>query len=173
MEREQAIRFMHDLLRLMVARAGSDLFITAESPPAMKIDGRLARALMNERQADEFARTRECNFAIAPAGIGRFRVNAFVQQRVGMVLRVIPQALPTLAALIDWRNEHSFGHIVTIEDPVEFIHPHKNCVVTQREVGEVTAFKEAMRKGRHEGMQTFDQALFDLYEAGAISLAIV
>ncbi len=207
MEREQAIRFMHDLLRLMVARAGSDLFITAESPPAMKIDGRLARALMNERQADEFARTRECNFAIAPAGIGRFRVNAFVQQRVGMVLRVIPQALPTLdglglppvlkevalarrglcllvggtgsgksttlAALVDWRNEHSFGHIVTIEDPVEFIHPHKNCVVTQREVGEVTAFKEAMRKGRHEGMQTFDQALFDLYEAGAISLAIV
>ena len=197
MEREQATRFIHDLLRLMVARAGSDLFITAESPPAMKIDGQLARvtgqslgpahtaalarALMNERQAEEFARTRECNFAIAPAGIGRFRVNAFVQQqRVGMVLRVIPQALPTLdglglppvlkevalarrglcllvggtgsgksttlAALVDWRNEHSFGHIITIEDPVEFVHPHKNCVVTQREVGVDTDSWEAALK---------------------------
>ncbi len=88
-----------------------------------------------------------------------------------MVLRVIPQALPTLAALIDWCNEHSFGHIVTIEDPVEFIHPHKNCVVTQREVGEVTAFKEAMRKGRHEGMQTLDQCLADLVRRGLVAPA--
>ena len=127
MEREPALRFMHDLLRLMVARAGSDLFITAESPPAMKIDGRLARvagqtlgpahtaalarALMNERQADEFARTRECNFAIAPAGIGRFRVNAFVQQgKVGMVMRVIPNNLPTIDGLGVPQVLNNLGH---------------------------------------------------------------
>ena len=125
---------------------------------------------MNDKQAAEFERTKECNFAISPPGIGRFRVNAFVQQgKVGMVLRVIPMVLPTidglgvpqvlkevvmakrgltilvgatgsgksttLAAMVDWRNENSYGHIITIEDPVEFVHPHKNCVVTQREVG--------------------------------------
>lgn len=125
---------------------------------------------MNDKQAAEFERTKECNFAVAPQGIGRFRVNAFVQQgQVGMVLRVIPQTLPTidslglpyilkevamtkrglvimvgatgsgksttLAAMVDHRNENSYGHIITIEDPVEFVHPHKNCIVTQREVG--------------------------------------
>jgi len=125
---------------------------------------------MNERQAAEFERTKECNFAISPQGVGRFRVNAFMQQGcVGMVMRTIPQVLPTidgfglpqvmkeiamtkrglvimvgatgsgkstsLAAMIDWRNENSQGHIITIEDPVEFVHAHKNCIVTQREVG--------------------------------------
>ena len=125
---------------------------------------------MNDKQAGEFERTKECNFAISPQGIGRFRVNAFVQQgHVGMVMRTIPQTLPTidslnlpkvlkdvsmtkrglvifvgatgsgkstsLAAMVDFRNENSFGHIITIEDPVEFVHPHKNCIVTQREVG--------------------------------------
>jgi twitching motility protein PilU len=186
MERDQAGKFINDLLRLMVSRGGSDLFITAEFPPAIKVDGQvtklsaqpltplhtqaLARAIMSDKQAAEFERTKECNFAIAPAGIGRFRVNAFVQQgKIGMVLRVIPQTLPTidglgmpqvlkdvamakrglvilvgatgsgksttLAAMIDWRNENSYGHIVTVEDPVEFVHAHKNCVVTQREVG--------------------------------------
>jgi twitching motility protein PilU len=186
MERDQASKFITDLLRLMISRNGSDLFITAEFPPAIKVDGKvtkvspqaltpahtlsLARSIMNDKQASEFERTKECNFAIAPPGVGRFRVNAFVQQgRVGMVLRVIPQTLPTidglgvpqvlkevtmskrglcilvgatgsgksttLAAMIDWRNEQSYGHIITIEDPVEFVHPHKNCVVTQREVG--------------------------------------
>jgi twitching motility protein PilU len=125
---------------------------------------------MNDKQAAEFERTKECNFAISPQGIGRFRVNAFVQQgNVGLVLRTIPQTLPTidtlnlpkvlkdiamtkrglvifvgatgsgkstsLAAMVDYRNENSFGHIITIEDPVEFVHPHKNCIVTQREVG--------------------------------------
>ena len=202
MERDQASKFIIDLLRLMVSRGGSDLFITAEFPPAIKVDGKLtkvssqqlsgshtltlARAVMNDKQAAEFERTKECNFAISPPGVGRFRVNAFLQQgKVGMVMRVIPAVLPTLdgmalppilkdvvmakrglailvgatgsgksttiAAMLDWRNEQSFGHILTIEDPVEFVHPHKNCVVTQREVGLDTdswgaALKNSMRQ---------------------------
>ena len=186
MERDQASKFINDLLKLMVTRGGSDLFLTAEFPPAIKVDGKvtkvspqpltshhtmsLARSIMNDKQAAEFERTKECNFAISPGGIGRFRVNAFVQQgQIGMVLRVIPQRLPTidamglpqilketvmtkrglvilvgatgsgksttLAAMVDHRNENSFGHIITLEDPVEFVHPHKNCIVTQREIG--------------------------------------
>ena len=186
MERDQASKFVNDLLRLMVSRNGSDLFLTADFPPAIKVDGKvtkvspqpltgqhtlaLTRAVMNDKQAAEFERTKECNFAISPQGIGRFRVNAFVQQgQVGLVLRTIPQTLPTidtlnlpqvlkdvamtkrglvifvgatgsgkstsLAAMVDFRNENSFGHIITIEDPVEFVHPHKNCMITQREVG--------------------------------------
>jgi len=186
MERDQATKFINDLLKLMVSRNGSDLFSTADFPPAVKVDGKvtkvspqpltashtmsLARSIMNDRQVAEFERTKECNFAIAPPGVGRFRVSAFIQQgRVGMVLRVIPMSVPTidglgvptvlkdvasskrglcilvgatgsgksttLAAMVDWRNENSFGHIITIEDPIEFVHPHKNCVVTQREVG--------------------------------------
>lgn len=186
MERDQASKFINDLLKLMLARKGSDLFITAEFPPAIKVDGKitkvspqnlsgshtmaLVRSIMNDRQAAEFERTKECNFAVAPVGIGRFRVNAFMQQgQIGMVLRVIPQQLPTidglgmpqilkevamskrglailvggtgsgksttLAAMVDWRNINSQGHIVTVEDPIEFVHPHKNCIVTQREIG--------------------------------------
>ncbi len=186
MEHDQASQFITDLLQLLLARQGSDLFITADFPPAIKVDGlihkvsaqnlsaahtlTLVRAVMNDRQAAEFERSKECNFAIAPAGIGRFRCNAFVQQgKIGMVLRVIPQRLPSidalrlpqimkdvamtkrglailvgatgcgkstsLAAMIDWRNQHSQGHIVTVEDPIEFVHPHKNCIVTQREIG--------------------------------------
>ena len=186
MERDQASKFITDLLKLMLSRNGSDLFITAEFPPAMKVDGKvtkvspqpltgqhtlaLARSIMNDKQSSEFERTKECNFAISPPSVGRFRVNAFVQQgKVGMVLRTIPTILPTidglgvpqvlkevvmskrglcilvgatgsgksttLAAMVDWRNEQSYGHIITIEDPVEFVHAHKNCVVTQREVG--------------------------------------
>jgi len=186
LERDQATKFINDLLKLMVSRNGSDLFITAEFPPAVKVDGKitklspqplnaahtmsLARSVMNDKQVAEFERSKECNFAIAPPGIGRFRVSAFIQQgRVGMVLRVIPMTLPTidglgvpqvlkevvmskrglcimvgatgsgksttLASMVDWRNENSYGHIITIEDPIEFVHPHKNCVVTQREVG--------------------------------------
>ncbi|RZI64375.1 PilT/PilU family type 4a pilus ATPase [Variovorax guangxiensis] len=197
MERDQASQFINDLLKLMVSRKGSDLFITADFPPAIKVDGKitkvsgqslgmqhtvaLTRSIMNDRQVAEFERTKECNFAISPTGIGRFRVNAFVQQgKVGMVLRTIPSTLPTidglgmpqvlkdvamtkrgltilvgatgsgksttLAALVDWRNENSFGHIVTVEDPIEFVHPHKNCVVTQREVGIDTDSWEAALK---------------------------
>ena len=186
MEREQASKFINDLLRLMASRGGSDLFLTADFPPAIKVDGKvtrvspqpltglhtlaLARSVMNERQASEFERTKECNFAIAPQGVGRFRVNAFMQQgHVGLVMRTIPQTLPnidelglpqilkeismtkrglvimvgatgsgkstSLAAMVDHRNQNSFGHIITIEDPVEFVHSHKNCIFTQREVG--------------------------------------
>jgi len=202
MEREQASKFVNDLLRLMVTRNGSDLFLTADFPPAIKVDGKvtkvspqpltgahtmaLARAIMNDKQASDFERTKECNFAISPAGIGRFRVSAFLQQsHVGLVLRTIPQDIPTIdslglprvlkdvaltkrgliimvgatgsgkttsqAAMLDWRNENTFGHIITVEDPVEFVHPHKNCIVTQREIGIDTdswemALKNALRQ---------------------------
>jgi twitching motility protein PilU len=186
MEREQASKFLHDLLRLMLSKNGSDLFLTAEFPPAFKVDGRmvpvsnvpltgqhtieLARALMNDRQAAEFEEKLECNFAISPSGIGRFRVNAFMQQgRAGIVCRTIKVEIPTfealgipeilkevvltkrglvivvgatgsgksntLAAMLGHRNQATHGHIITIEDPVEFVHPHKNCIVTHREVG--------------------------------------
>ena len=186
MERDQASKFVNDLLRLMVSRNGSDLFLTADFPPAIKVDGKitkvspqpltgqhtmaLVRAVMNDKQAAEFEKTKECNFAISPTGIGRFRCNAFVQQgNVGLVMRTIPQTIPTidslglpqvlkdvamtkrglvifvgatgsgkstsLAGMVDYRNENSFGHIITVEDPVEFVHPHKNCIVTQREIG--------------------------------------
>ncbi|MBI4694245.1 MAG: PilT/PilU family type 4a pilus ATPase [Gammaproteobacteria bacterium] len=186
MEREQAIKYMRDLLKLMVEKKGSDLFITVDFPPAIKIDGKitpvsktkltsentkaLTYAIMNDRQLKEYEATKECNFAIAPAGIGRFRVNSYIQQGyTGMVLRTIETKVPTLdglglppvmkeismtkrglvimvggtgsgkstslAAMINHRNENSYGHIITIEDPIEYVHPHKNCILTQREVG--------------------------------------
>ena len=111
MEREQAVKFMHDLLRAMVAKKASDLFITVGFPPAIKLDGKmtpvaqqsltaqhtseLARGIMNDKQAGEFEATKECNFAVSPGDIGRFRVNAFMQQgRVGMVLRTINTTIP-------------------------------------------------------------------------------
>ena len=197
MEREQASKFINDLLRLMISRNSSDLFITADFPPAIKVDGMvtkisthvltgkhtlaLTRAIMNDKQIAEFERTKECNFAISPTGVGRFRVSAFVQQgHVGMVLRTIPATIPTIdglgvpqvlkevamakrglcilvgatgsgksttmAAMIDWRNDNSFGHIISIEDPIEFVHPHKNCVITQREIGIDTESWEAALK---------------------------
>jgi twitching motility protein PilU len=186
MERDQATKLMQDLLRRMVERRGSDLFITAGFPPAIKIDGEvrpvaerplsseqsnlLTRAIMNDRQSREFDATKECQFAISPQGIGRFRVSAFVQQGShGCVIRTIASKIPTidqlrlptilkdvsllkrglvivvggtgsgksttLAAMLDHRNAETRGHIVTIEDPIEYVHPHRNCVVTQREVG--------------------------------------
>jgi len=186
MERDQATKFMYDLLRLMLSKNGSDLFITAEFPPAFKIDGKvtpvsnqpltsthtveLARAIMNDKQSAEFEATKECNFAISPGDLGRFRVSAFIQQgRVGLVLRTITTAIPkiedlgvppilkevvmtkrglvimvgstgsgkstTLAAMIDYRNANSAGHIITVEDPVEYVHKNKSCLITHREVG--------------------------------------
>src|SRR4030081_3038082 len=190
MEREQATKFMHDLLRLMVNKKGSDLFITPDFPPAFKIDGKmtpvsnqpltsahtveLARAIMNDKQSAEFEASKECNFAISPGNLGRFRVSEFIQQgRVGMVLRTITTAIPkieeigvpeilkevsmtkrglvimvgatgsgkstTLAAMVGYRNENSYGHIITVEDQVEYVHPHRNCIITQREIGVDTA----------------------------------
>jgi twitching motility protein PilU len=186
MEREQAIRLTQNLLRKMVEREGSDLFLTKGFPPAIKVDGTIhkatdnplssdqaaimVRSIMNDKQIKEFDATKECNFAIAPQGIGRFRVSAFIQQgHVGAVLRTITTEIPTLedlelppilkdvvmnkrglcivvggtgsgksttlAAMIGHRNENSRGHIVSIEDPVEYVHPHRGCVITQREVG--------------------------------------
>ncbi len=197
MDRDQATELMHKLLRAMLAKKASDLFITAGFPPAFKLFGKmtpvssqaltapqtqeLARSIMNDKQAAEFERTKECNFAISPPGIGRFRVNVFVQQqRVGMVLRTITTQIPdmdemglpavlkdvvmtkrglvilvggtgsgkstTLAAMLGYRNQNSQGHIITIEDPVEYVHDHKSCVITHREVGVDTDNWEAALK---------------------------
>ena len=197
MERDQASKFMFDLLRLMTSKGGSDLFITAGFPPAIKIDGKmtpvssqaltpshtadLARSIMNDKQTASFELTKESNFAISPGDLGRFRVSAFVQMScVGMVLRTITTTIPkledlrlpdvlkdivmtkrglvimvgatgsgkstTLAAMVGYRNENSYGHIITIEDPVEYVHPHRNCVITQREVGVDTESFEAALK---------------------------
>ena len=233
MERDQATKFMNDLLRLMVSKNGSDLFITADFPPAFKIDGKvtpvsnqpltaahtieLARAIMNDKQAAMFEQTKECNFAINPAGLGRFRVSAFVQQsRVGMVLRTITTTIPkfdelglpniltdvsmtkrglvimvgatgsgkstTLAAMVGHRNQNSYGHIITVEDPIEYVHPHNNCIVTQREVGIDTddwgaALKNSLRQapdviqiGEIRDRETMDHAVA-FAETGHLCLA--
>lgn len=186
MDRDKAIRYMHDLLRMLVQKNGSDLFITVGAAPSMKIDGRmtplsnqplspqhtqtLVRSIMNDKQLGEFEARQEVNFAISLPGVSRFRVNAFTQRgSMGMVLRVIRSEIPnfeelglppvlrdvamtkrglvifvgatgsgkstSLASMIGYRNENSYGHIITIEDPIEFVHQHKNCIVTQREVG--------------------------------------
>ncbi|SFK94902.1 twitching motility protein PilU [Nitrosomonas aestuarii] len=197
MEKAQATKFMHDMLRLMLNKKASDLFITSGFPPALKVDGKmtpvsqqslspqhteaLALAIMNDKQAAQFEQTKECNFAINPSDIGRFRVNAFIQQqRVGIVIRTITTQIPdfdelglppvlkevvmskrglvifvggtgsgkstSMAALIGHRNKNSYGHIITIEDPVEYVHEHINCVITQREVGVDTESWEAALK---------------------------
>ena len=204
MERDQAVNFINDLLKAMVERKASDLFLTSGFPPAIKLDGKLtpvasqtltpqhtvelSHAIMNDKQVAEFEASKECNFAISPRGIGRFRVNCFVQMgQVGMVLRTINAEIPrfedlglppvlkdivmtkrglvimvggtgsgkstSLAAMTGYRNENSYGHIITIEDPVEFVHEHKNCVVTQREVGVDTdswhiALKNTLRQAQ-------------------------
>src|SRR6187401_1304429 len=233
MERERATTFIHELLELLVKQKGSDLFITADFPPAIKVDGKitpvskssltpqhtmeLVRSVMNDKQAGEFESTKECNFAIAPPGVGRFRVNAFVQQaRVGMVLRTINTDIPkfeelglppvlkdvimskrgimmfvgatgsgkstSMSALLGYRNQNSYGHIITIEDPIEFVHEHINCVVTQREVGVDTdgwqiALKNTLRQapdviliGEVRERQTMDYAIA-FAETGHLCLA--
>lgn len=185
------------LLRLMVTKKASDLFITAGVPPSIKIHGKVMpvtqRALtpekarevvlsvMNEEQRRDFARMRECNFAISAAGIGRFRVSAFQQRNhVGMVLRRIETQIPTieelrlpnilkklsltkrgliifvgatgtgkstsLASMIGYRNRSTTGHIISIEDPIEFVHNHDKCIITQREVGiDTDSFETALK----------------------------
>jgi twitching motility protein PilU len=233
MEREQATELVHNLLRGMVAKKASDMFITTGFPPAFKIDGKLtpvsnqqltavhtqelARSIMNDRQAAEFEATHECNFAISPHGIGRFRVNVFMQQqRVGMVLRTITTKIPdldemglppvlkdvvlskrglvivvggtgsgkstTLAAMIGHRNKNSYGHIITIEDPVEYVHEHINCMITHREVGVDTdswhnALKNTLRQapdviliGEIRDVETMEHAVA-FAETGHLCLA--
>jgi twitching motility protein PilU len=197
MERDQATELIHNLLRGMIAKKASDLFVTAGFPPAFKVDGKmtpvssqplshqhtreLARSIMNDRQTAEFEATHECNFAISPHGIGRFRVNVFMQQQqVGMVMRTITTKIPdldamgmppilkdivmtkrglvilvgatgsgkstTLAAMLGHRNHNSYGHIITIEDPVEYVHEHVHCIITHREVGVDTESWQAALK---------------------------
>ncbi|CRZ20509.1 PilT/PilU family type 4a pilus ATPase [Kingella kingae] len=219
---EEMRKFIHGLLTHMVNNKGSDLFITAGYPPAMKLDGKLtkitdkpltadhamqiARSIMDDKQAEEFLTTNECNFAISLPGVSRFRINAMVQRgAAALVCRVITSDIPkfdnmnlppvlkqvvmekrglvifvggtgsgkstSLAAMIDYRNENSYGHIITIEDPIEFVHPHKNCIITQREVGVDTenwfaALKNTLRQapdviliGEIRDRETMDYAL--------------
>ena len=196
MERNEAMSLVVKLLSMMLEQDGSDLFITAGFPPAIKIKGvmtplsqhplspedaqTITQAVMNDKQLKQYEETKECNFAIAPAGLCRFRVNAYVQQGMsGLVMRVIASEIPTIdalglpdimkdiimtknglvvmvggtgsgrstsmAAMLDHRNEHSFGHIITVEDPIEYVHPHKNCVIMQREVGvDTDSWEEAL-----------------------------
>lgn len=178
--------FVHNLLQIMLTKKASDMFITAGFPPAVKLNGAITplldtvltpqhtvdfvKCIMNEKQQKEFEEKSECNFAIAPNNIGRFRVNAFRQQgKAGMVIRVINTTIPniadlgvpevlkniimekrglvivvgatgsgkstTLAAMIGHRNSNQAGHIITIEDPIEFVHAHNKSLITQREVG--------------------------------------
>ena len=219
---EEMKKFIHGLLTHMVKNKGSDLFITAGYPPAMKLDGKLtkitdkpltaehtqqiARSIMDDKQAEEFFTTNECNFAISLAGVSRFRINAMVQRgATALVCRVITSEIPkfenmhlppilkqvvmekrglvifvggtgsgkstSLAAMIGYRNANSYGHIITIEDPIEFVHPHQNCIITQREVGVDTqdwfaALKNTLRQapdviliGEIRDRETMDYAL--------------
>jgi len=197
MDLKVAKRFMDELLVNLFKKGGSDLFIIAGAAPSMRIHGKvtpvmekkltaehtlaLAQSLMTDAERDEFANSKECNFAIALPDISRFRVNALVQRgSAGLAVRIIPNDIPSfadlhlpdimnqiamtkrglvifvggtgsgkstsLASMIDYRNENSNGHIITIEDPVEFVHHHKGCIVTQREVGNDTeSFEVALK----------------------------
>ena len=185
------------LLKLVVEKGASDLFITAGKPPMLKINGKLFAAgksnlspeqsrdivlgVMNKDQQESFLKSQECNFAINTRGLGRFRVSAFQQRNLtGMVLRRIEVNIPlvsdlglpsiieelamtrrgliifvgatgtgkstSLASMIGHRNENSSGHIISIEDPIEFIHQHKGCIITQREVGvDTESFEVALK----------------------------
>jgi twitching motility protein PilU len=233
MDQGQAEKFVFDLLRMMLAKNASDLFITNGFPPALKVDGKvtpvtnqtltnqqckeIARSIMNDKQAAEFDATKECNFAIGLPNVARFRVNAFIQRgSVGLVFRTITTKIPkfeelglpdvlkeismtkrglvifvgatgsgkstSLAAMVGYRNENSYGHIITIEDPIEFVHDHRNCIVTQREVGVDTenwfaALKNTLRQapdviliGEIRDRETMDYAIA-FAETGHLCLA--
>ncbi len=190
------------LLKSMVDRGASDLFLSVGAPPSIKIEGvthpvdvprlrpgevrDVARALMNENQMNEFEARRECNFSLGAEGVGRFRINVYRQKgEVTMVVRHIKERVPgfrelglppvlerlsmlkrglvlvvgaagsgkstTIAAMVDYRNTHSTGHILTVEDPIEFVHMHKRCIVDQREVGiDTLSFEDALRNAMRE-----------------------
>ncbi len=202
MDRDKAIKFMHDLLRMLKNREGSDLYIAAGAPPSIKIHGKvvqaakqkltpdhtqlLVRSIMNDKQAAHYEAHNECNFAISIPDVSRFRINAYVQRNsAAMVVRTITDEIPrmedlylpavlrdiamtkrglvifvggtgsgkstSLASMIDYRNANSTGHIITIEDPIEFVHHHQGCIVSQREVGTDTegwdiALKNTLRQ---------------------------
>jgi twitching motility protein PilU len=186
-----------DLLKIMIAKEGSDLFLTADAPPSIKAFGhmvplgsqvlpagaveKIAVQLMTPDQARAFEKDPELNIALSEPDIGRFRINIFKQRgQLAMVARHIKTDIPScdqlslpdtlkdlvmskrglvmfvggtgsgkstsLAALIDYRNQNSDGHIITVEDPIEFIHPHKKSIVSQREVGVDTASYESALK---------------------------
>jgi twitching motility protein PilU len=187
----------NDLLKMMVEKGASDLFITAGVAPSLKVHGEIkpvteavltteqardvVMSVMNAHQRSEFERTLECNFAIGVTGLGRFRVNVFQQRNsIGMVLRRIQTEIPTLeelglppilkdismtkrglvifvggtgtgkstslAAMIGYRNQNSCGHIISIEDPIEYVHRHQGCIITQREVGvDTESFETALK----------------------------
>ncbi|MDZ7748069.1 MAG: PilT/PilU family type 4a pilus ATPase [Halofilum sp. (in: g-proteobacteria)] len=233
MDREKAIKYMHDLLRMLKGREGSDLYIAAGAPPSMKIHGKvtqvsnqklspahtqvLVRSIMNDKQAAEFEAHNECNFAISLPNVSRFRINAYVQRNsTAMVVRTITDEIPTfeelylpdvlrdiamtkrglvifvggtgsgkstsLAAMIDYRNDNSTGHIITIEDPIEFVHHHKGCIVSQREIGTDTenweiALKNTLRQapdviliGEVRDRETMEHAIA-FAETGHLALA--
>jgi len=188
---------LKDLLKVMIDKDGSDLFLSTGAPPSMKAFGKLvpmtdkvlppgytkkiAYSIMNDDQIAEFEKSPEMNLALFEEGIGRFRVNIFQQRNeVGIVARNIKTEIPnfkdlglpetltklmmqknglilfvggtgsgkstSVASLIDYRNTNSDGHIITIEDPVEFIHPHKKSIVNQREVGvDTVSYEEALK----------------------------
>jgi twitching motility protein PilU len=188
---------LNDLLRIMIEKEGSDLFLTTGAPPSMKAHGKLvpmtdkplppgaskkvAYSIMNDEQIADFEKSPEMNLALFVEGIGRFRVNIFQQRNeVGIVARNIVADIPnfkdlglpetltklmmnknglilfvggtgsgkstSLASLIDYRNTNSDGHIITIEDPVEFVHEHKKSIVNQREVGvDTDSYEEALK----------------------------
>ncbi len=221
------------LLKLMVEKGGSDLFITAGVPPSLKIHGKvmpvtkvaltpeqtreIVHSTMSDKQRTEFQDKHECNFAISARGIGRFRVSAFYQRNLcGMVLRRIETNIPrvedlglpavikelamtkrglimfvgatgtgkstSLASMIGHRNRNSKGHIISIEDPIEYIHQHQGCIVTQREVGLDTetfeiALKNTLRQapdvimiGEVRSRDTMDYAVV-FAETGHLCLA--
>lgn len=199
---EKATQYLYELTLKLLEMKGSDIFITAGSPPALKINqdirrvsgqsltpqqaGLLVRSVMNDRQAREFDDRHEINFSLNFPDVARFRVSAFTQRgSAGMVLRLIQQQIPTIddlnlppilrdiamakrglviflggtgsgkttsmAALIDHRNSQAREHIITVEDPIEFFHRHKQCLVDQREVGVdtdsyETALKNTLRQ---------------------------
>ncbi len=201
-DHDKATQYLYELAIKLLELKGSDIFITAGSPAALKINQEvrrlsgqnlspqqvalLVRSIMNDRQAREFDQHREVNFSLNFPDVARFRVSAFTQRgSAGMVLRLIRQRIPTIeelnlppilrdialakrglviflggtgcgkttsmAAMLDHRNSQCREHIITIEDPIEFFHRHKLCLVDQREVGVdtdsyETALKNTLRQ---------------------------
>lgn len=229
---DKARAYVFELMHCLSRKGGSDLYVTAGSPPVVRVGEELNRigeeklmppqtmalatSLMDQRLRDEFMETSECNFAVSVPNVSRFRVNAYIQRgSASMVIRQISTNIPsleelrmppvlkdlvmakrglvmlvgatgqgkstTMAALVDHRNSNADGHIITIEDPVEFIHSHKRCLVSQREVGTDTesfaiALRNALRQapdviliGEIRDRETMERAL-EIAETGHLCL---